>query len=89
MGAKLNLAELGARTRAANRQRAVQHVERQKAAGRVALTIWVNATTKARVDAARHGASLNETAERLLLAGLNATTPAVEAQPAGADAAAA
>ena len=74
MGARLTDSELAARIRAANQRRAARLVERQKAAGRVAMTIWVDSTTKARVDAARHGAALNETAERLLLAGLAATT---------------
>ena len=74
MGARLTDSELATRIRAANQRRAARLVERQKAAGRVAMTIWVDSTTKARVDAARHGAALNETAERLLLAGLAATT---------------
>ncbi len=74
MGARLSDSELAARIRAANQRRAARLVERQKAAGRVAMTIWIDATTKERVDAARHGAALNETAERLLLAGLAATT---------------
>ena len=82
MGARLTDSELAARVRDANQRRAARLLERQKAAGRVALTIWVNATTKARVDEARHGASLNETAERLLLAGLNATMPAATTTPA-------
>ena len=75
MGARLTDSELAARVRAANQRRAARLLERQKAAGRVALTIWVDATTKARIDAARHGATLNDAAERLLLAGLNGTTP--------------
>lgn len=74
MGARLTDSELAQRVRAANQRRAARLLERQKAAGRVALTIWVDTTTKARIEAARHGATLNETAERLLLAGLNATT---------------
>ena len=74
MGARLTDSELAARIRAANQRRAARLVERQKAAGRVAMTIWVDSTTKALVDAVRHGAALNETAERLLLAGLAATT---------------
>lgn len=82
MGARLTDSELAQRVRAANQRRAARLLERQKAAGKVALTIWVNSTTKARVDAVRHGATLNETAERLLLAGLNATTtPADNQQP--------
>ena len=74
MGVKLELNELGARTRAANQRRAARLLERQKAAGKVALTVWVSAATRARIDAVRHGATLNETAERLLLAGLNTTS---------------
>ena len=81
MGARLTDSELAARVRAANQRRAARLVERQKAAGRVAVTIWVDSTTKSRVDAARRGASLNETAERLLLAGLNATTTPATSEP--------
>ena len=83
MGARLTDSELATRIRAANQRRAARLVERQKAAGRVAMTIWVNATTKERIEAARHGSALNETAERLLLAGLAATTtPADTTSPA-------
>ena len=74
MGARLTDSELAARIRAANQRRAARLVERQKAAGRVAMTIWIDAATKERVNEARLGAALNETAERLLLAGLAATT---------------
>lgn len=84
MGARLTDSELAQRVRAANQRRAARLLERQKAAGRVALTIWVDSTTKSRVDAARHGATLNETAERLLLAGLNATTTPAATTPAPA-----
>lgn len=82
MAEKLTLDELGLRTRAANQRRAARQQERWRTAGRVALTIWVDTTTKARVDAARAGATLNETAERLMLAGLNATMPAATTTPA-------
>lgn len=81
MGARLPDNELAQRVRAANQRRAARLVERQKAAGRVAMTIWVDSTTKSRVDAARRGASLNETAERLLLAGLTATTTPATSEP--------
>lgn len=81
MGARLTDSELAARVRAGNQRRAARLLERQKAAGRVALTIWIDATTKARIEAARHGAALNETAERLLLAGLNATTTPATSEP--------
>lgn len=85
MGVKLELNELGARTRAANQRRAARLLERQKAAGKVALTVWVSAATKARIDATRAGATLNETAERLLLAGLNATTTSRDKPPGTVD----
>ncbi len=81
MGARLTDSELAARIRAANQRRAARLVERQKAAGRVAMTIWIDAATKERVNEARLGAALNETAERLLLAGLAATTTPATTTP--------
>ena len=85
MGARLTDSELAARVRTANQRRAARLLERQKAAGKVALTIWINATTKNRIDAARHGATLNEAAERLLLAALNATTTTPATNPTAAE----
>lgn len=74
MATRLTDTELAARTRAANQRRAARQLERRRAAGLVQLNVWIDANTKARIEAARLGAALNETAERLLLAGLHATT---------------
>lgn len=84
MAEKLALDELGARTRAANQRRAARQQQRWRAAGRVALTVWMDSTTKARIEAARNGGTLNETAERLLSLGLEqiaTTTPATSNPP--------
>lgn len=74
MATRLSDSEFAARTRKANQQRAARQLERRRAAGLAPLNVWIDATTKARLEAARHGAALNETAERLLLAGLDAAT---------------
>lgn len=76
MATRLSDSEFAARTRKANQQRAARQLERRRAAGLAPLNVWIDATTKARLEAARYGATLNATAERLLLAGLDTTTPA-------------
>ena len=78
MGARLSNDELATRTREANRRRAERLAERQRAAGRTAVTIWLTTTTKAALTAAAAttGDNLNDTAERLLSAALAPSTPA-------------
>ena len=74
MATRLSDSEFAARTRKANQRRAARQLERRREAGLVQMNVWVSQSTKARIEAARLGAALNETAERLLLAGLAATT---------------
>jgi len=82
MATRLSDSEFAARTRKANQRRAARQLERRREAGLVQMNVWVSQSTKARIEAARLGAALNETAERLLLAGLAATTtPATTHQP--------
>lgn len=81
MATRLSDSEFAARTRKANQRRAARQLERRREAGLVQMNVWVSQSTKARIEAARLGAALNETAERLLLAGLAATTTPATTTP--------
>ena len=81
MATRLSDSEFAARTRKANQRRAARQQERRREAGLVQMNVWVSQSTKARIEAARLGAALNETAERLLLAGLAATTTPATTTP--------
>ena len=72
MAAKLSDAEFIERHRAANRVRSQRTRERRYDAGRVALTVWVAESTKARLLAlaAAESAPVAEVADRLLSAAL-------------------
>ena len=73
MSAKLSDAEFIARTRAANRKRSERTREKRYGTGRVSLTVWVQADTKARLLAlaAAESTPVAEVADRLLTAALN------------------
>ena len=72
MSAKLSDAEFIARHRAANRLRSTRQREKRYEGGRVSLTVWVQATTKARLLAlaATEETPVAEVADRLLTAAL-------------------
>lgn len=76
MAMRLTDAELAARVRAGNRQRAQRQHERRRAAGLVVTTVWLNASTKAALDrmAANRGESLSATMADLLERALAAAT---------------
>ena len=80
MAAKLTDAEFIARHREANRKRSERTRERRYGAGRVALTVWVAQSTKARLLAlaAAENAPVAVVADRLLSAAL---LPAPDALP--------
>ncbi len=72
MAAKLSDSEYAARHRAANRVRAQRNRERRYGAGRVALTVWIAESTKARLLALAEVEStpVAVVADRLLSAAL-------------------
>ena len=76
MATRLTDSELAASVRAGNRQRAQRQHERRRAAGLTQLNIWLTADTRAALAtaAAANNETLSDAAERLLSAGLNATT---------------
>lgn len=75
---RLSDEELASRVRAGNRQRAQRQHERRRSAGLVAVTVWLNASTKAALFAAAQssGETASESAERLLSAALEAPSAA-------------
>ena len=83
--AKLTDAEFIARHREANRKRSERTRERRYGAGRVALTVWVAQSTKARLLAlaAAENAPVAVVADRLLSAALNPATVASEPDSTG------
>ena len=88
MAAKLSDAEFIERHRAANRVRSQRTRERRYDAGRVALTVWVAESTKARLLAlaAAESAPVAEVADRLLSAALAPSIPtSTPARPSTVD----
>ena len=81
MAAKLSDAEFIERHRAANRTRSQRTRERRYGAGRVALTVWVAQSTKARLLAlaAAENTPVAVVADRLLSAALPPAAPATNA----------
>ena len=73
---KLTDSELAARLRQRNRDSSERRRERLALAGHTQLLTWIPASLRERVDAAAaaSGLKLSPMVERLLLAGLNATT---------------
>ena len=84
MAAKLSDSEYAARHRAANRARAQRNRERRYGAGRVALTVWVAESTKARLLALAEAESapVAVVADRLLAAALPPLTMTTNASAA-------
>ena len=80
--------ELAANVRARNRQASERRRERLALAGKVQLLTWIPDTLRRELDsvAAARGEPLSETATALLLAGLNATTPAANRDTPDSDA---
>lgn len=87
MAAKLSDAEFIERHRAANRIRSQRTRERRYGAGRVALTVWVAESTKARLLAlaAAESTPIAEVADRLLSAALAPTAIPVTPAPVELD----
>ena len=77
MARKLSDAEFTERTRAANRRRTERYQQRLAAAGKSALTVWIDAGLKAALTttAAERGTTIADTAEALLSAALTPTIP--------------
>ena len=80
--------ELAANVRARNRQASERRRERLALAGKVQLLTWIPDTLRRELDsvAAARGEPVSETATALLLAGLNATTPAANRDTPDSDA---
>ena len=74
---RLTDSELATRVRASNVRRAERRRERLATAGYVQTVVWLSQVTRSALDttAAERHATISETAERLLTAGLNATAP--------------
>lgn len=72
MATRLTDSELATRIRAGNRRRAARQHERRRESGKVALSIWVSATTKKALVrlAAANNETLSAAAERLLTSAL-------------------
>ena len=80
---KLTDSELAARLRQRNRDSSERRRERLALAGHTQLLTWIPASLRERVDAAAaaSGLKLSPMVERLLLAGLNATTTPATTTP--------
>lgn len=72
MARKLTDSEFAERTRAANRRRTARYQQRLAAAGKTALTVWIDTGLKAALatTAAANGATIADTATALLTAAL-------------------
>ncbi len=68
MATRLTDSELATRIRAGNRQRSARQHERRRESGKVAISIWLNASTKDALanQAAANNESLSVAAEKLL-----------------------
>lgn len=91
MATKLSDSELAARVRAGNRQRAARQHERRRESGKVAVSVWLNTSTKAALanTAAANNTTISATVEKLLELGLKQTatsTKAVDTSPPDKDA---
>lgn len=73
MARKLTDSEFAERTRAANRRRTARYQQRLAAAGKTALTVWIDTGLKAALatTAAANGATIADTATALLSAALS------------------
>ena len=73
MARKLTDSEFAERTRAANRRRTARYQQRLAAAGKTALTVWIDTGLKAALAtaAAANGATIADTATALLSAALS------------------
>lgn len=80
---RLTDSELANKVRAGNVRRAERRRERLATAGYVQTVVWLSQVTRSALDttAAERNATISETAERLLSAGLTATTAPVSPAP--------
>jgi hypothetical protein len=83
---RLTDSELAQRLRQRNRQASERRRVKLAASGNVQLLVWIPASLRERVDAAAaaNNATISDMTERLLTAGLNATTTAPATKPPAA-----
>jgi len=76
MATRISDTELAQRQRQRNRQASERRRVKLAASGNVQLLVWIPASLRERVDAAAaaNNATISDMTERLLTAGLNATT---------------